>query len=138
MAVVVVTVVVMTVRVRRLADFPALELAEEREEERAAHVECSHRGGNDADDVKRRADPRGLLPDMQTALRELEQAPLSTPQIRQDLAESRDEWLRLLRGLHSLDQPSGRQSLVQASDALLALFERLTAAYEHSLQVIMS
>jgi hypothetical protein len=90
------------------------------------------------DDAARRQSLPALLDDFETALRELEQAPLSTPQIRADLAASRDEWLRLLRGLHTLDQASGRQTLVQAADQLLALFERLTAAYEHSLQVIMS
>ncbi len=90
------------------------------------------------DDAARRQSLPALLDDFETALRELEQAPLSTPQIRADLAASRDEWLRLLRGLHTLDQASGRQALVQAADQLLALFERLTAAYEHSLQVIMS
>ena len=90
------------------------------------------------DDAARRQSLPALLDDFETALRELELAPLSTPQIRADLAASRDEWLRLLRGLHTLDQASGRQALVQAADQLLALFERLTAAYEHSLQVIMS
>ena len=79
-----------------------------------------------------------LLDDFEAALRELDEAPLSTPEIRQSLSAARDEWLRLLRGLHGLHTDSGRLTIVQASDALLALFDRLTASYEHSLQVLMA
>jgi hypothetical protein len=38
----------------------------------------------------------------------------------------------------TLDSPEGRATLVRSSDTLVDTFERLTAAYEHSLQVIMS
>lgn len=70
--------------------------------------------------------------------RELEQAPLSTPEIRAGLAAAREQWLRLARGLQSAAQPEGRAELVAASEALAETFEGLTAAYEHSVQVIMS
>lgn len=89
-------------------------------------------------DAARRDSLPAVLDEFEAAIHELERAPLSSPEIQAGLAESRDQWLRLLRGLHGLDKPEGRQALVQASDALLNLFERLTADYERSLQVIMA
>ena len=78
------------------------------------------------------------MDEFEAALRELEAAPLSSPEIRAALAVARDEWLHLVRGVRALDSAEGRASLVRASDALVDTFERLTAAYEHSLQVIRS
>ena len=78
------------------------------------------------------------MDEFEAALRELEAAPLSSPEIRASLAVARDEWLHLMRGVRALDSAEGRASLVRASDALVDTFEQLTAAYEHSLQVIMS
>jgi len=74
----------------------------------------------------------------EAALVELEQAPLSTPDIRATLGQVRDEWLRLLGGLRSADTSEGRRALVLASEAILERLDTLTAAYEHSLQVIMA
>jgi AmiR/NasT family two-component response regulator len=74
----------------------------------------------------------------ESALAELEQAPLSTPEIRATLAQVRDQWLRLLGGLRSVETDDGRRALVQASEAILERLDTLTAAYEHSLQVIMA
>ena len=79
-----------------------------------------------------------LLDAFEAALLELERAPLSTPDTRSLLAEARDEWLRLLRGLRSAEGEEGRSTLAGSADALLGLFERLTEAYEHSLHVIMA
>ena len=73
----------------------------------------------------------------ETAQRELEQAPLTSPEIRATLAHVRDEWLRLLGGVRASDTGAGRRALVQASEALLVQLDSLTAAYEHSFQVIM-
>lgn len=78
------------------------------------------------------------MDEFEAALRELEAAPLSSPEIRAALAIARDEWLHLMHGVRSADSAEGRASLVRASDALVDTFERLTASYEHSLQVIMS
>ncbi|MDM0016275.1 ANTAR domain-containing protein [Variovorax saccharolyticus] len=78
------------------------------------------------------------MDEFEAALRELEAAPLSSPEIRAALAIARDEWLHLMGGVRGLDSAEGRASLVRASDALVDTFERLTASYEHSLQVIMS
>lgn len=88
--------------------------------------------------------PQALLQRHETALdafeqvqRELEQAPLTSPEIRATLAQVRDEWLRLLGGVGACGTDAGRRTLVQASEALLARLDALTAAYEHSFQVIM-
>ena len=78
------------------------------------------------------------LDEFETALLELERAPLSSPDSRALLAQARDEWLRLLRGLRAGRSDEGRAALAGSADALLALFEQLTDAYEHSLQVIMA
>ena len=77
------------------------------------------------------------LDEFEQALRDLEQAPLSSPEIRTTLAQVRDEWLRLLAGLRAADRSDGRRALVHASETLLERLDALTAAYEHSLQVIM-
>jgi len=74
----------------------------------------------------------------ESSLVELEEAPLSTPEIRATLAQVRDEWLRLLGGLRAAETADGRRALVQASETILQRLDTLTAAYEHSLQVIMA
>ncbi|HEV8691109.1 MAG TPA: type IV pili methyl-accepting chemotaxis transducer N-terminal domain-containing protein [Ideonella sp.] len=79
-----------------------------------------------------------LLDETEATLLELEQAPLASADTRAALSAARDEWLRLLRGLRSADSAEGRALLAASSDALLDVFDRLTASYEHSLQVIMS
>lgn len=89
-------------------------------------------------DAVRQASLPALLDDFEAALRELQAAPLSSNDIREVLHAANDEWLHLLRGLHQLNQEAGRLTLSQASDKLLSLFERLTASYERSLQVIMA
>lgn len=78
------------------------------------------------------------MDEFESALVELEQAPLSTGEIRATLAQARDEWLLLLGGVRNADSGEGRMALVRASEALLLRFDQLTDAYEHSLQVIMS
>ena len=74
------------------------------------------------------------------ALLELEGAPLSSPEIRAALAGARDEWLRLVRGVRAA--PTGPKAaptcVARSSEVLADVFDRLTASYEHSLQVIMS
>lgn len=74
----------------------------------------------------------------ESALLELERAPLSSPEIRTALAAARDEWLQLVRGVRDVESAEGRAALVRSSDALVDTFDQLTASYEHSLQVIMS
>ncbi len=74
----------------------------------------------------------------EASLLELERAPLSSPEIRAALSGARDEWLRLVRGVRQAERSEGRAELVRASEVLAETFDRLTASYEHSLQVIMS
>jgi hypothetical protein len=93
------------------------------------------------DDNARRAALPPLLDEVEQTLRELEAAPLASSDSREALTAARDEWLRLLRGLRGVDGAQAQDSralLVRSSDALLDVFDRLTASYEHSLQVIMS
>ena len=78
------------------------------------------------------------MDEFEAALLELERAPLSSSEIRATLAGARDEWLRLVGGVRNADSAEGRMALVRSSEALLQSFDQLTAAYEHSLQVIMS
>jgi AmiR/NasT family two-component response regulator len=77
------------------------------------------------------------LDDFETAQRELEETPLTSPEIRRLLEQVRDEWRRLLTGLEASTTSVGRRALVQASESMLLLLDSLTAAYEHSFQVIM-
>ena len=78
-----------------------------------------------------------LLDEFEAAQRELEQTPLRSPDIRQALAAVGDEWLRLLGGLRAAGTSDGRRALVHASETMLERLDALTAAYEHSLQVIL-
>ena len=78
-----------------------------------------------------------LLDEFEAAQRELEQTPLRSPDIRQALAAIGDEWLRLLGGLRGAETADGRRALVHASETMLERLDALTAAYEHSLQVIL-
>jgi hypothetical protein len=78
-----------------------------------------------------------LIDEFVLALRELEQAPLSSPAIREILEHVREEWLRLLAGLRTPDPQASARAMVHASETLLQRLDDLTEAYEHSLQVIM-
>ncbi|MBN8487392.1 MAG: ANTAR domain-containing protein [Burkholderiales bacterium] len=89
-------------------------------------------------DAARRDGLPALLDEFEAVLRELDETPLSNADIQLNLSNARDAWLRLLRGLHGMHTESGRLTIIQAGDALLADFERLTAAFEHSLQVLLA
>jgi hypothetical protein len=78
-----------------------------------------------------------LLDEFEAAQRELERAPLRSPEIAQALAAIGDDWLRLLGGVRAAHTADGRRALVHASETLLERLDVLTAAYEHSLQVIL-
>ncbi len=89
----------------------------------------------DADGVKR------ALAQVQAAfesgLGQLEAAPLSTPQIRELLAQGRAAWQQLLSTVPQAGQPGGRMQLAAASEDLLSVFDRLTEAYQHSVEVLV-
>ena len=78
-----------------------------------------------------------LLGEFEAAQRELESTPLRSPEIRDALAAIGDDWLRLLGGVRAVRTADGRRALVHASETLLERLDVLTAAYEHSLQVIL-
>ena len=71
------------------------------------------------------------------ALAELEATPLSSGEIRDDLAEAKLLWIRMLKAVKAVDSPAGQLELRAISDELLGLFERLTQRYEHSLQMLI-
>lgn len=67
-------------------------------------------------------------------LAELEAAPLSSDAIRATLAAARGQWRRMVDAAALRDWPA----LADESEALLAGFERLTALYAHSIQLLLS
>ena len=71
------------------------------------------------------------------ALAELEKIPLSSSDIRADLAEARRLWQALLEAGDAAGSAAGQHGLRRGSEALLELFERLTRRYEHSVQMLI-
>ena len=64
-------------------------------------------------------------------------APLSTAEIRGLLDAARHAWEELRSGAPRAGSAAGRRQVATASEELLALFDRLTSAYQHSIQVLM-
>lgn len=75
--------------------------------------------------------------DFDKAMHALNNLPLSSPDIRSALANAKVQWQRMLAGADNADQPAGRSTLAQASEALLTTFEQLAEHYEHSLQMLV-
>ncbi len=67
----------------------------------------------------------------------LNNIPLSTPEIGQLLATAKLNWTRLLAGAEQVDTATGQAEVESASEALLAVFEQLSATYESSMQMLM-
>src|SRR5690606_16488295 len=67
----------------------------------------------------------------------LAQAPLSTPEIRAMLEQGRAAWRQLGDAVPQAGQAAGRVQVAAASEELLEVFDRLTQAYQHSIQVLM-
>jgi AmiR/NasT family two-component response regulator len=65
----------------------------------------------------------------EATLRHLGAAPLSSPEQRAALDLAAGEWRQMLAGVRDAADAGGRRTLARASDALLARFEQLTAAY---------
>ncbi|HSV81214.1 MAG TPA: ANTAR domain-containing protein [Ramlibacter sp.] len=64
-------------------------------------------------------------------------APLSTPEIRSMLERGQKAWDELRDAIPKAAQSAGRLKLAAASEELLETFDRLTEAYQHSIQVLM-
>ena len=75
--------------------------------------------------------------DFDKAMHYLNNLPLSSPDIRRALADAKVQWQNMLAGADSAAQPNGRDTLAQASEALLSTFEQLAEHYEHSLQMLV-
>ncbi|MDT7836139.1 ANTAR domain-containing protein [Aquabacterium sp. OR-4] len=71
----------------------------------------------------------------------LEQAPLSTAEIRAVQARARGQWQRMLdavrRAAAGIEPHEAARQLARESEALLASFEELTALYQHSMQGLL-
>nr|WP_281068731.1 type IV pili methyl-accepting chemotaxis transducer N-terminal domain-containing protein [Ramlibacter agri] len=65
-------------------------------------------------------------------------APLSTPEIRALLERGQGAWDQLRGAAGKAGQAAGRMKLAAASEELLEVFDQLTEAYQHSIQVLMS
>ncbi len=67
----------------------------------------------------------------------LNNIPLNTPEIGQLLATAKLNWTRLLAGAELTATATGQGEVESASEALLAVFEQLSATYESSMQMLM-
>jgi AmiR/NasT family two-component response regulator len=75
--------------------------------------------------------------EFETSLRALAEAPLSTPEIRAVVASGERAWDELRAAVPDASQPAGRMKIAAASEELLEIFDRLTEAYQHSVQVLV-
>lgn len=75
------------------------------------------------------------------ALAWLEQAPLSTSEIRAVQARARGQWQRMLDGVRraaaGIEPHEAARQLARESEALLTSFDELTALYQHSMQGLL-
>ena len=67
----------------------------------------------------------------------LNNIPLSTPEIGQLLATAKLDWRSLLAGAERIELAAGQGEVESASEALLSVFEQLSATYETSMQMLM-
>lgn len=63
--------------------------------------------------------------------------PLSTREITESIDAAGRTWTSMTRALAQTHGAAGQQSLLETSEALLALFEQLTERYERSMQILM-
>lgn len=63
--------------------------------------------------------------------------PLSTAEIREGLDAAATHWQDMLLGVREAGQPVGRERVAVASESLLAVFEKLSGHYEHSMQMLV-
>ncbi len=71
------------------------------------------------------------------ALNYLNDIPLSSPDIRAGLDAAAVHWRQMLVGAAHLQRGPGLDQLASASEGLLAVFESLSAQYEHSMQMLV-
>lgn len=71
------------------------------------------------------------------ALAALQALPIRSPEIRDGLDQAERVWQQMRDALREAQGSAGRRGIAHASENLLEVFDRLTAHYEHSLQVIL-
>lgn len=102
--------------------------------QRAAKLALLRAGAADAGAIE---DALGrTVTEFEEALSTLRDAPLSTPGIRGGLQRGEVLWQEL-RAAIAAGEAGGRLRLAAASEALLELFDALTADYQHSVQVLL-
>jgi AmiR/NasT family two-component response regulator len=75
--------------------------------------------------------------EFEQGLAALAQAPLSSPQIRALLERGDAAWRELRAAVPEAAQPGARMQVAAASEDLLEVFDRLTQAYQHSIEVLI-
>jgi nitrate/nitrite-specific signal transduction histidine kinase len=85
-----------------------------------------------------RAEAQAGVAEFEQALKRLGELPLSTATIRIELVVAQREWEALLGAMQRADAPAARREIAQRSEALLALFEKLTDRYELELQLLLA
>jgi len=86
---------------------------------------------------------RTVQQEFEAALTYLNSIPLSTPAIHDDLGAAGVAWLQMLDAARECQRKSlarraaHRTALAEGSETLLALFDRLSVHYEHSMQMLM-
>jgi AmiR/NasT family two-component response regulator len=78
-----------------------------------------------------------LAAEFERGLAALRQAPLSTPEIRKALERGELAWRELKAAAPGAMQPAGRRRVAAVSEELFEIFDKLTEAYQHSIQVLM-
>lgn len=73
----------------------------------------------------------------EAGLSRLSGAPLSTPEIRALLERGAAAWDELQAAIPKAAQAAGRVKLAAASEELLEIFDGLTEAYQHSMEVVL-
>ena len=87
--------------------------------------------------AQRIAHLRALVEQFQAAMDYLQEVPLSSAGIRDNLAMVVADWSRLRELLLSLGDPTTLDQVSNASERLLDVFERLTDQYEQAMQMLI-
>jgi nitrate/nitrite-specific signal transduction histidine kinase len=88
-----------------------------------------------AEHARAEADKTAL--EFEGAMASLTAMPLSTLEIRGSLHEASQAWAQLTQARARVREPAGQRALGEASERLLAVFDRLTDQYERSIQVLL-
>lgn len=80
---------------------------------------------------------QGARASFEAAQHYLNNIPLSTPEIGRLLATAKLDWQRLLEAVEQINTPLGRLEVEFASEAMLTVFEQLSATYASSMQMLM-